>query len=741
MNPLSNEPHIKALKYWILGSLVLISLLYASTAPILEKNDEDHHLAMAIHYATGGGMPVQQPGQQTPWMQEGSQPPLYYWLASVPTRLFDTSNFEAQMLPNASPQYSPNFPGNKNKLLLTPEKFAFSYEGATLAAFVLRVLGILTGVATAWFTFKLAERVTGRPYVALLAMGLAAFNPMLLAVTTAVSNDGLVIALCAAALWMLAECLMDRISLRRAVALGGVLGLASLTKTSGTLLLPIVCLALVIHTATSEKRTLLDWRTYRFAFVAGLAWLALAGWWFARNFLLYGEFTGTAMMVRVAGARDFPLDFIGEFRAFRMTYLGIFGQTNVPMPALVYSLWDWFLLSAAAGVVIAWIVHRQQLTTPQRIMLAAMAGFIAIVCIFAVLWTRMTVASHGRLLFPALPAAVTFLAIGIAQLLSLARLPRRAAPWGALPFAVVAAITPLVAIAPAYQPPFINGLPAQAIPAQMGMAPFAEVIGYRMTPDTARPGDTVRVAVYLRALQPTTSDYLLSTQLYGRDNTPLARFDTFTGGGLLPSSTWQPGQMWVDEMDMRIPEDAATPALLRLQFSLFSTYHGDFATNIDATGKAGSPLFDGTTLLPPIQPLQPGVVTFGNTVALRRIEGEGSALRAGKPYTLTLNWLPLAPAQQDATIFVHLIDAQGRLVAQSDSPPDAGQFPSTRWQQGAAFAETRVLNVPADAPAGGYRLSIGLYDPQTGERWPAKDIDGEALQDASFTTDAIPLTR
>lgn len=737
--------HVTALKYLLLGGFVLLGLLYTSAAPILEKNDEDNHLALVIHFAHGGGLPVQLAGEQTAWAQEGSQPPLYYWLASLPARLFDTSDFAFQARPNASPQYSALFPSNKNKHLLTPQKFAFGYAGSMLAAYVLRVLGIAAGVATVWFTFKLAQRVTlrqaqGRPHVALLAMGLAAFNPMLLTVTTAVSNDGLVIALSAAAMWLLAECVMGGITTRRAMALGALLGLASLAKVSGTLLLPIAVMALLAKSILNERRSLFDWRSYRFAAIVALVWIAIAGWWFARNHALYGDFTGTAMMVQVAGARIVPIEPIGEFRGFRMTFLGIFGQTNVPLDAWVYGLWDGFIALALAGLAMAWLARRRDLTAQQRIMFMAMGAHVLLVAGSIAVWTSHVSASHGRLLFPALPSVAALLAIGIAQLFKGMRLPQRATAWAALPFVAVAALAPIATIAPAYRPPLIAALPADATPAQLTLAPYAEVMGYRMTPSHARPGDTVRVAVYLRALQRTPSDYLLATKLFGRDDAPLARFDTYSGGGLLPSSEWQAGQMWVDEMDFHISDDAKTPAILRLQFALFNAYFGKSAKNFDANGKAGSPLFAASTLLPATQPIstQP-LATFGEIVQLDKIEA--GALRAGAPLTATLQWQPLDKAQQDFTVFVHLLDANGQLIAQSDSPPDAGQFPATRWVAGATFSETRVLVVPANAHAGAYRLSIGMYDSKSGARLPAVDTGGNTLVDNVFNAGAGILVR
>jgi hypothetical protein len=549
-----------------------------------------------------------------------------------------------------------------------------------------------------------------------------------------------VIALSAAAMWLLAECVIGSVILRRSLALGVLLGLASLAKVSGTVLLPVAGLALIAQAVFIEKRSLTDWRSYRHAFIIALVWLAVAGWWFARNVVLYGELTGTTTMVMVAGPRTEAIDPIGEFRAFRMTFLGIFGQTNVPLPLFVYALWDVFLAASLLGVLMALRAHRRSLSASRRLVFAAMAAHIVLVIASAVFWTTMVPASHGRLLFPALPSIAVILAIGIAQLVSTARLPSRATAAGLLPFALIAIAAPFISIAPAYVPPFIQSLPAGATPAKLTLTPFAEIIGYRMTPGTASPGDTVRVAVYMRALQATPADDLLSTQLYGRNDSPLARFDTYTGGGLLPSSGWHAGQRWVDEMDLRIPAEAQAPGILRLQFALFNAYSGKFAQSTDAAGNPISPLFDGATLLPSTMPARaPARVTFGNLVELQGID-HGS-LQAGTPFTVTLHWQTLAPAAQDFTVFVHVLNESGNMVAQNDSPPDAGQFPSTRWAKGVAFTEQRVLNLPPDAPAGVYRLSIGLYDPQTGERLPAVDAQGIVQTDASYTAATLELAR
>jgi hypothetical protein len=72
----------------------------------------------------------------------------------------------------------------------------------------------------------------------------------------------------------------------------------------------------------------------------------------------------------------------------------------------------------------------------------------------------------------------------------------------------------------------------------------------------------------------------------------------------------------------------------------------------------------------------------------------------------------------DYTVFVHLLDADGRQVAQADGPPQSGQYPTSWWGAGEVVADRHRLpnEVIANLPPGSYTLSVGLYNLDTGER-------------------------
>ena len=80
-------------------------------------------------------------------------------------------------------------------------------------------------------------------------------------------------------------------------------------------------------------------------------------------------------------------------------------------------------------------------------------------------------------------------------------------------------------------------------------------------------------------------------------------------------------------------------------------------------------------------------------------------------------------------MFVHLLDAEGQLQAQADSPPTSGKYPTSVWDAGEFIADMHTLSLAPDLPAGEYRVAIGLYDPNTGQRLSIVDQDGRILAD------------
>ncbi|MEA3337306.1 MAG: DUF2079 domain-containing protein [Chloroflexota bacterium] len=104
-----------------------------------------------------------------------------------------------------------------------------------------------------------------------------------------------------------------------------------------------------------------------------------------------------------------------------------------------------------------------------------------------------------------------------------------------------------------------------------------------------------------------------------------------------------------------------------------------------------------------------GIQLLGYDISPRRI-------RSGEGLEVTLYWRTQQEIDTDYTVFVHVVDDQGRLVGQHDAPPDMAGYPTSRWRVADIVPDRHRLSIPPDAPSGDYTIHLGLYRPSTGER-------------------------
>lgn len=88
-----------------------------------------------------------------------------------------------------------------------------------------------------------------------------------------------------------------------------------------------------------------------------------------------------------------------------------------------------------------------------------------------------------------------------------------------------------------------------------------------------------------------------------------------------------------------------------------------------------------------------------------------NSLQAGETLNVTLYWTAERLTIQPYTVFTHLIDNNGNLVAQQDNWPVQGNWPPTCWESGDVIIDDYAIQLPADMPPGRYSLLVGMYDP------------------------------
>lgn len=132
-------------------------------------------------------------------------------------------------------------------------------------------------------------------------------------------------------------------------------------------------------------------------------------------------------------------------------------------------------------------------------------------------------------------------------------------------------------------------------------------------------------------------------------------------------------------------------------------------------------------------------VGFQSPIRLVGYEVAATTIKRGEPLIVLLYWRGTGPLETRYTVFLHLLDAQGRVVAGYDSEPRKGQYPTTAWEPNLLTADVIVMPVGSDvAPGSNYRLEVGLYDAATGQRLAIVDLEGRPVTDV-FTIDTFKV--
>ena len=129
------------------------------------------------------------------------------------------------------------------------------------------------------------------------------------------------------------------------------------------------------------------------------------------------------------------------------------------------------------------------------------------------------------------------------------------------------------------------------------------------------------------------------------------------------------------------------------------------------------------------------VATFGDRLRLSAAE----VARNGAVLDVTLCWRANSPASRDETVFLHVYDSSGKLVAQADGYALGDTLPLNRWRAGDEIVDVRRVALPVGLAAGEYRVAVGVYDRASGERAPATDATGARLRDDTAIVGKVSL--
>ncbi|HLF25151.1 MAG TPA: glycosyltransferase family 39 protein [Anaerolineae bacterium] len=134
-------------------------------------------------------------------------------------------------------------------------------------------------------------------------------------------------------------------------------------------------------------------------------------------------------------------------------------------------------------------------------------------------------------------------------------------------------------------------------------------------------------------------------------------------------------------------------------------------------------------------PLRAADVGSIGTFEVYQVGALPAEVKAGSSVEVKLAWRADAEVSTGYTVFVHLLDAAGRIVSQVDTWPQGGLWPTANWVRGQVVEDTYTLNLPPDATAGTYRIVVGMYDALDGTHLPVSAANGQVEPDARLRLD------
>ncbi len=655
-------------------------------------------------------------------MDERHQPPIYYALTAFISLPFPTPRLDTEM--DLNPYYLVTHEGNYNRYSgVIPATAPVLYVGRMTSLF----LGMLSLIALYAAACLVVQRHT-----ALLITALMAFQPMFLFLSAALGNDLAVTAACAIVLAWTTVIIVRGWGERAYLIWGVLFAAALLTKASAVFL--VIVLPIACWTRWRSQGRI--WPAVRcgLSAIASFAPLYL-GWILfnlGRNVDAAAVSASLPTLDRIVSVipRDLPLIVPYLDRLWR-TFLLDWSTAETGF------VFDGFYVIAAVMVLIALAGWLRRPYRPRRdgvLPLMHAAWALPLWAVFLATKTLMIketglLAPEGRWLLPTLPSLAWLMGAGWLRWWPPDWHKNVALGSGA------AIVGSSVLLALFYMPRFfpggaqrltgLNEIPAEVQAVDMVCNGQLKLLGIQSPPLIAN--QKAEVDFYWQALQGIDTNYGVSAVLIMPDPAGWKQLDaqrSYPGDGATPTRGWRAGDIYRDRMVFYPRGEFRGPMTVLLTVGLLDGKRKlPCARDGVPSDLAREMIVRPESVLVPTDRLD-SPVNFGDLFDLVGITPAATS----EGTRVTLWWQAKSEPSKNYTVFVHLLDQQGQVIAQSDSPPDQGLSPTTAWRKGDVIQDTHTL--PAHAPPGG-ALLIGVYDLATLGRLPATQ-NGQAQTNNAF---------
>lgn len=247
------------------------------------------------------------------------------------------------------------------------------------------------------------------------------------------------------------------------------------------------------------------------------------------------------------------------------------------------------------------------------------------------------------------------------------------------------------------------------------------LVGYDLPTRRVRAGGSLPITVYWQKLSDTKENYFQSNQLLDAQLRRMGGVDRRPAQS--HTACWDTDEVLADHYNVPVYAEAAD-GVYHLMIGVYQGW-SERATYLRLVHEGRRVEMANVTIGPiKVGGPPPGSVVSSCSPQHRLDISLGEVIRlAGYDLTerqesiqLRLYWQSIAQTEINYTVFVHLLNQKGEVVAQKDQPPLQGAYPTGLWNPGEIVPDDIVVPLPDTLPAEKYLLEVGLYNPISGER-------------------------
>lgn len=403
---------------WLIIKIIILfsvvgSLLWMITIPYNDANDEYLHYAVVRFVADRHQLPIYNKDDYTEIKCYRTDSPYFFGkkIINIPVC---QSSYSIFPFPSYIISALPVFFIQKN----APYRYLFA-----------RLPNIIYFVIFLFLVWGIIKKVFSSEYIRQMTIIIIAFIPQITFINSYVNSDGFSMMIGASVIYMWIKCLDDGLTTKNMI-LGAIsLGLLASAKYNYFALFPATAILFLF----SYRRFTLN-KILKFLGVAFIGIIVISGWWFIRNYFLYGDALGFSTVKKTLAAlapdnitiADFGHNFLSTLlitnwpiQSFK-SFFAVFGWMSIYLPNIFYLITLLFLFATFFGwlfTLVNIIFEKKKFNFLQASHFPFFAASLAaiIITISLSVWTSLhnDFQPQGRYLFPALIPAILIIIKGL----------------------------------------------------------------------------------------------------------------------------------------------------------------------------------------------------------------------------------------------------------------------------------------------------------------------------------------